>query len=106
MRKILNSLVAVFVIMIVALIVIPLPPFFLDFMFIVSITVSLIILLSTMFIAGPLEFSIFPAMLLITTLLRLALNISSTRLILSNQGEAGQVIKTFGTFVLRGNAEI
>ncbi|NLP30865.1 MAG: flagellar biosynthesis protein FlhA [Clostridiales bacterium] len=106
MRKILNSLVAVFVIMIVALIVIPLPPFFLDFMFIVSITVSLIILLSTMFIAGPLEFSIFPAMLLITTLLRLALNISSTRLILSNQGEAGQVIKTFGTFVLRGNAVV
>jgi flagellar biosynthesis protein FlhA len=106
MRKILNSLVAVFVIMIVALIVIPLPPFFLDFMFIVSITVSLIILLSTMFIAGPLDFSIFPAMLLITTLLRLALNISSTRLILSNQGEAGQVIKTFGTFVLRGNAVV
>ncbi len=106
MRKILNNLVAVFVIMIVALIVIPLPPFFLDFMFIVSITVSLVILLSTMFIAGPLEFSIFPAMLLITTLLRLALNISSTRLILSNQGEAGQVIKTFGTFVLRGNAVV
>ena len=61
------------------------------------------ILLTTMFISGPLEFSIFPSMLLITTLLRLALNISSTRLILSNGGQAGKVIETFGHFVLGGN---
>jgi flagellar biosynthesis protein FlhA len=102
--KVLKNLVVVFVIMIVALIIIPLPPFFLDFMFIMSISVSLMILLTTMFIKGPLEFSIFPSLLLITTLLRLALNISSTRLILSNGGEAGQVIATFGSFVLGGNA--
>ncbi|MDD3170123.1 MAG: flagellar biosynthesis protein FlhA, partial [Eubacteriales bacterium] len=102
--KILTNVVVVFVIMIVALIIIPLPPFFLDFMFIVSISVSLMILITTMFIKGPLEFSIFPSLLLITTLLRLALNISSTRLILSNGGEAGQVIATFGSFVLGGNA--
>ena len=102
--KILKNLVVIFVIMIVALIIIPLPPFFLDFMFIMSISVSLMILITTMFIKGPLEFSIFPSLLLITTLLRLALNISSTRLILSKGGEAGQVIATFGSFVLGGNA--
>lgn len=102
--KALKNLVVIFVVMIVALIIIPLPPFFLDFMFIISISVSMIILLTTMFIKGPLEFSIFPSLLLITTLMRLALNISSTRLILSNGGEAGQMIKTFGSFVLGGNA--
>ncbi|MDD2216430.1 MAG: flagellar biosynthesis protein FlhA [Eubacteriales bacterium] len=101
--KILHNATVVFVILIIALIIIPLPPFFLDFMFILSISISLIILLTTMFIGGPLEFSIFPSMLLITTLFRLALNISSTRLILSNEGQAGQIIKTFGSFVLGGN---
>lgn len=102
--KILKNVIVIFVVLIVALIIIPLPPFFLDFMFIVSISVSLMILVMTMFIKGPLEFSIFPSLLLITTLMRLALNISSTRLILSNSGQAGQVIATFGNFVLGGNA--
>jgi flagellar biosynthesis protein FlhA len=104
--RILKNVVVIFVVMVLALIVIPLPPFLLDFMFILSISISLTILITTMFIGGPLEFSIFPSLLLITTLLRLALNISSTRLILSNGGEAGQVIKTFGTFVLGGNAVV
>ena len=102
--ELIKNVVVVFVIMIIAFIIIPLPAFFLDFMFIMSISVSLIILLTTMFIKGPLEFSIFPSLLLITTLMRLALNISSTRLILSNSGQAGKVIETFGTFVLGGNA--
>jgi flagellar biosynthesis protein FlhA len=93
-----------FVIGIIALILIPLPTFVLDFMFIVSIAISLLILTMTMYINGPLDFSIFPSLLLITTILRLALNISSTRLILSEQGQAGKVIETFGSFVLRGNA--
>ncbi|MDD4444375.1 MAG: FHIPEP family type III secretion protein, partial [Eubacteriales bacterium] len=101
--KIMQNVTVVFVILIIALIIIPLPTFLLDFMFILSIAISLIILLTTMFIGGPLEFSIFPSMLLITTLLRLALNISSTRLILSNGGQAGKVIETFGNFVLGGN---
>ncbi|MBC3888640.1 flagellar biosynthesis protein FlhA [Acetobacterium paludosum] len=101
--KIIENIVALFVVMVIAFIIIPLPPFFLDFMFITNISLSLIILLTTMYIKGPLEFSIFPSMLLITTLLRLALNISSTRLILSNGGQAGQVIATFGSFVLGGN---
>jgi len=104
--KIIQNLVVVFVILTIALIIIPLPPFILDFMFILNIAISLIILLTTMYIKGPLDFSIFPSMLLITTLLRLALNISSTRLILSNGGQAGAVIETFGSFVLGGNAVV
>lgn len=98
-----DNLIAVVVIMIVALIIVPLPTFFLDLMFLFNITASLLILLITMYIKGPLEFSIFPSVLLITTLLRISLNISSTRLILGNGGQAGAVIKTFGEFVLRGN---
>lgn len=98
-----DNLIAICVIMIVALIIVPLPTFFLDLMFLFNITASLLILLITMYIKGPLEFSIFPSVLLITTLLRISLNISSTRLILGNGGQAGAVIKTFGEFVLRGN---
>lgn len=100
---ILNNTIAVFVIAIIALIIVPLPTFILDMMFIFNITISLIILLITMYIKGPLEFSIFPSVLLITTLLRISLNISSTRWILSEGGQAGAVIATFGNFVLRGN---
>ncbi|WKY48540.1 flagellar biosynthesis protein FlhA [Eubacteriaceae bacterium ES3] len=102
--RIINNLVVIFVVVTLALIIIPLPPFFLDFMFILNMALSMIILLTTMFINGPLDFQIFPSALLITTLLRLALNISSTRLILSNGGSAGAVIATFGNFVLGGNA--
>ena len=101
--KIFNHAVSLFVIVIIALIIIPLPAPMLDMMFILNISLSLIILMLTMYIKNALEFSVFPSVLLITTLFRLALNISSTRLILSNSGSAGQVIKTFGTFVLQGN---
>ncbi len=103
LEYILNNTIAVFVVAIIALIIVPLPTFILDMMFIFNITISLIILLITMYIKGPLEFSIFPSVLLITTLLRISLNISSTRLILSENGQAGAVISTFGNFVLRGN---
>lgn len=75
-------------------------------MIIINISLSMIILLITMNIKEPLEFSIFPALLLVTTLLRLGLNVSSTRNILSNQGSSGQVIKAFGDFVLQGNVVV
>jgi flagellar biosynthesis protein FlhA len=101
--KLLNHVVSLFVILIIALIIIPLPASLLDMMFIINISLSLVILLLTMYIKQALDFSVFPSILLITTLFRLALNISSTRLILSHSGEAGQVIKTFGSFVLQGN---
>ncbi len=104
--KILNNIVAIFVILIIGFIIIPLPPFLLDMMFIINITISVMILLMTMYVKEALEFSIFPSLLLITTLFRLALNISSTRLILTKSGEAGQVIKTFGNFVLSGNVVV
>ncbi|MEG1614106.1 MAG: flagellar biosynthesis protein FlhA, partial [Oscillospiraceae bacterium] len=88
---------------IVALIIIPLPSFLLDFMFVFNIIISLMILLISTYIKESLEFSVFPSILLMTTLFRLGLNISSTRLILTKGGDAGQVIKTFGDFVLGGN---
>lgn len=106
MKQIFDNAVSIFVIVIVLLLIIPLSPFVLDMMFILNISISLIILLITMHISESLEFSIFPSLLLITTLFRLGLNISSTRLILTKQGEAGQVIKTFGTFVLQGNVVV
>lgn len=103
MKKIFNSLIAVVVVMIVFLIIVPLPPFLLDIMYIINITISLMILLITMYIKETLEFSVFPSVLLITTLFRLGLNISSTKLILMEEGKAGDVIATFGEFVLGGN---
>lgn len=103
MKRLLNNSVALFVIVIVLLLIIPMPPFILDVMIIINISISMIILLISMNIKEPLEFSIFPSLLLITTLFRLGINVSSTRNILSNQGEAGRVIHSFGDFVLRGN---
>lgn len=99
-------MVTVFVILAIFLIIIPLPTWLLDMLFVVNIALSLVILLITMYIKEPLEFSIFPSMLLITTIFRLGLNISSTRLILFQQGYAGQIVKAFGQFVMKGNALI
>lgn len=104
--KFLNNIVALFVILIIGFIIIPLPSFLLDMMFIINISLSIMILLMTMYVKDALQFSVFPSLLLITTLFRLGLNISSTRLILTKSGEAGQVIKTFGNFVLSGNVVV
>jgi len=106
LKRITDNVIAVFVVIVVLLLIFPLKPFILDMMFIISITASLIILLITMYIKEALEFSIFPSLLLITTLFRISLNISSTRLILTNKGEAGMVIKSFGSFVLQGNVVV
>ena len=106
MKKLLNNVTAVIVVMIVLLLIIPLSPFMLDVMIILNISISLIILLVSMNIKEPLEFSIFPSMLLITTLFRIGINISSTRNILVNQGVAGAVIQAMGDFVLQGNVVV
>ena len=103
MKRIMNNAVALFVVVIVLLLIIPLNPFLLDVMIIINISISMIILLISMNIKEPLEFSIFPSLLLITTLYRLGINVSSTRNILTNSGSAGQVIASFGDFVLQGN---
>lgn len=87
---------------IILMIIIPVPPQALDVLLSVSITLSLVILLITMFTTEPLQFSVFPTLLLVTTLYRLALNISSTRLVLG-QAYAGKVIDAFGHVVVGGN---
>jgi len=90
------------VIMIVVMMVIPLPTLLLDFLLIINISLSLTILLVAMNTKEPLEFAIFPSLLLLTTLFRLALNVSTTRSILKN-ADGGKVIETFGSFVVGGN---
>ncbi|MGL5978934.1 MAG: flagellar biosynthesis protein FlhA [Erysipelotrichaceae bacterium] len=104
MSKYFKGSASIVVILMVLLIIIPLPSWLLDMMFVLNLSISFIILLISMNISEALEFSIFPSLLLLTTLFRLALNISSTRLILLNNGYAGEVVKTFGDFVIRGNA--
>ncbi|MBZ9688065.1 flagellar biosynthesis protein FlhA [Clostridium estertheticum] len=98
----LDVLVAFGVIGIVLMIIIPLPPKLLDVIIALNITLAVIILLLTMFTTEVLQFSVFPTLLLITTLLRLGLNISSTRLVLT-QAYAGDIIEAFGEFVVGGN---
>src|SRR3989304_2796100 len=97
-----DIVLALGVIGIITVLVIPLPPSVLDFALAFNITFSLVVLLSTLYITRPLDLSVFPGMLLIVTLMRLALNVASTRLILGN-GYAGEVINSFGNFVVQGN---
>ncbi len=100
-----DMIIAVVVVSIVIKIIIPLPTGLIDFLLTTNITLSLIMLFISMYINQPLQFSIFPSLLLLTTLLRLSLNISTTRLILRD-GDAGQVIRAFGEFVVGGNAVV
>jgi len=97
-----DMLIAGLVIGIVLLIIIPLPPALLSFFLIISLGLAMITILITLFVKDALEFAVFPTLLLIVTLYRLALNISSTRLILG-QADAGQVIAAFGQFVVGGS---
>jgi len=97
-----DIVLAIAVVAIIGVLIIPLPAAMLDFLLAFNIAFSLVILLSTLYIRRPLDLSIFPGMLLIVTLLRLALNVASTRLILG-QGYAGEVINSFGNFVVQGN---
>ncbi|WP_407647683.1 flagellar biosynthesis protein FlhA [Clostridium brassicae] len=97
-----DIIIAFGVIGIVLMIIIPLPPSILDVLLAFNITISCVIILLTMFTTEVLQFSVFPTLLLITTLFRLGLNISSTRLILKDH-YAGDIIETFGSFVVGGN---
>ncbi|RST75603.1 flagellar biosynthesis protein FlhA [Siminovitchia acidinfaciens] len=94
--------VLISVILIVAMLVIPFPPWMLSFLIITNISLALLVLLTSMNVSEPLQFSIFPSLLLLLTLFRLGLNVSTTRSILS-KGDAGGVVETFGTFVVGGN---
>ncbi|CAO5677997.1 MAG: Flagellar biosynthesis protein FlhA [Holosporales bacterium] len=94
-------------ILVMAILIIPMPRFILDFCLALSITFSVLILMTALFIQKPLEFSAFPTVLLVATMIRLSLNVASTRLILSHGHEgtqaAGRVIEAFGHFVMGGN---
>src|ERR1700709_2839757 len=98
---------AIGVLTILVVLILPLPPILLDLALAISITLSVLILMTSLFIQTPLEFSAFPTILLISTMLRLSLNLASTRLILAHGHEgttaAGHVIEAFGNFVMSGN---
>src|SRR5512138_1953201 len=106
-RKNSDIFMAVALIGILAMMIIPLPSFMLDIFLALNMTIALAILLIGLYTEQPLDFSVFPSLLLVTTLFRLALNIASTRLILLHGNEgveaAGAVIKAFGQFVVGGN---
>ncbi len=99
-----DMLLGIGVIAVVTMLVIPLPTFLLDLLLAISLMLGILILLVVMYVPRSFDFSVFPALLLITTVYRLALNVSSTRLILL-QGAAfdGKIIRTFGDFVVGGN---
>ncbi|HVN98172.1 MAG TPA: flagellar biosynthesis protein FlhA [Syntrophorhabdaceae bacterium] len=102
-----DVLIAVSVVFVILIMIVPLNNFFIDIFFSVSISLSLLILFIAMYIKKPLDFSVFPSVLLIVTLFRLSLNIASTRLILVHGDEgsqaAGLIIRGFGTFIVGGN---
>lgn len=95
---------------ILAMMVLPLPPFILDVCFTFNIAISMMVLLVAMYSRKPLDFSVFPTVLLITTLLRLSLNVASTRVVLlhghTGAGAAGKVIEAFGHFLVGGNTAV
>lgn len=102
-----DILIALSVVVVILIMIIPLNSFLMDIFLTISISTSLLILLLGMYTLKPLDFSIFPSVLLIVTLFRLSLNIASTRLILLHGDEgvdaAGRIIKAFGTFIIGGN---
>ena len=100
-----DVLIALAIVMIVIMMIIPLPTIMLDLLICLNISIALLIILSTIYNTEALDLSVFPSLLLVTTLFRLSLNISSTRLILLN-GNAGEVITAFGNFVVGGNAVV
>ena len=97
-----DVLVAIGVITILAVMIVPLPTFILDFLLTFNISLALLVLMLTIYITAPLELSVFPGLLLVLTLFRLSLNVASTRLILS-EADAGRLIEAFGDVVVRGN---
>lgn len=102
LREHLDILVSIGILGIVAILIIPIHQSLLDVLLAFNITLSIIIFIVAIYIQRPLEFSIFPGILLIVTLFRLALNVSSTRLILG-EANAGKIIQSFGSFVIKGN---
>ena len=106
--KAIRALIApLVVVMILAMMVLPLPPFALDMLFTFNIAMALMVLMVAAYMVRPLDFAAFPTVILLTTLLRLSLNVASTRVVLmeghTGAGAAGQVIESFGHFLIGGN---
>src|SRR5678816_4041852 len=95
------------VLAVVLLMIVPLPPMLLDLLLSIDIGLAVVLLLTAIYVKSPVEFSVFPSLLLLLTMIRLSLNIASTRLVLLNGqdgiGAAGNVIMSFGQFVVGGN---
>ncbi|MFA7147059.1 MAG: FHIPEP family type III secretion protein, partial [Candidatus Riflebacteria bacterium] len=91
------------VVSVVVMMIVPIPPAILDLLLTMNITLGVVMVLVSVYNTEPLQFSSFPSLLLLTTVFRLALNISTTRLILSGQGASMALIKAFGNFVVGGN---
>src|SRR5436190_4582232 len=106
-RRAVNLLAPAAVLSVVVLMVVPLPPLMLDLLLSIDIGLSVVLLLTVIYVRQPVEFSVFPSLLLLLTLIRLSLNVASTRLILMHGSEgidaAGHVIMSFGQFVVGGN---
>src|ERR1700761_8057539 len=96
---------AIAVVVVVVMLVVPLPSFLLDFLITINISLGLAVVVTTMYLSTPLEFSAFPSLLLLTTMFRLAINVSVTRQILG-KGQAGSVVQAFGQVVVGGNVVI
>src|SRR3954466_10572674 len=93
------------VVLVVVMMIVPLPPFMLDMFITLNISSALAVLVATLYMPRALDFAAFPSLLLLTTLFRLAINVSVTRLILLH-GDAGHVVKAFGAFVVGGNVVV
>src|SRR5687768_3276683 len=104
-QKYSDLLAAGAVVLIVVMMIVPIPPMVLDLFITMNISIALAIVIATLYLPRPLDFSAFPSLLLLTTLLRLAINISVTRLILL-EGDAGHVVEAFGNFVVGGNVAV
>ncbi len=100
-----DLLAAVAVVMVVTMLVVPLPSALLDLLITLNISAALTIVVATMYLGKALDFASFPSLLLLTTMFRLAINVSVTRLILTT-GDAGSVVKAFGEFVVGGNVVV
>src|ERR671926_660824 len=105
LNKYSDLLAAGAVVLVVVMMIVPLPPFLLDLFITLNISAALAVLVATLYMPRALDFAAFPSLLLLTTLFRLAINVSVTRLILLH-GDAGHVVKAFGDFVVGGNVVV
>ena len=104
--KVSDISIALLLVAILVVIIFPPNTMLMDFLLIINMAICIIILLFSLYVKDPVDFSVFPTILLFITVFRLALNLSSTRLILGNEGNAGEIIRAFGEVVVGGNLAV